>query len=365
MPKILFIAAHRPDRSPGQRYRFEQFMLHWEQQGFHGDLAWIIDEEDDRNFYRSGGLVAKSRIFLKGRRLREQHVRKAKDYDLIFLQREAFMTHSTRFERELAATGVPMIYDFDDAIWLLDVSHGNRKLRWLKDPGKTAKIIPLATAVIAGNEFLADYARAIHENVVVIPTVIDTDRYQPTVERKDADAPVIIGWTGSHTGISHLEEAIPLLLRLQQRFGKRLRFRVISDRDLHVPGLDIENRRWVSATEPEDLADVDIGIMPLPENEWTRGKCGFKGLQFMGMGAAVVLQDHGVNQSIVQHGVNGFLASTPDQWEDRLAELVSDADLRLRLGHAARATVVERYSMAAWQDRYVALFNELIEHRTP
>jgi glycosyltransferase involved in cell wall biosynthesis len=365
MPRILFIAAHRPDRSPSQRYRFEQFMPCWEDAGFHCDMAWIIDEDDDPRFYRPGGLVAKSRIFLKGRKRRGEHVRRAKDYDLLFLQREAFMTHSTRFERELAGTGVPMIYDFDDAIWLLDVSQGNRKLRWLKDPGKTARIIPLATTVIAGNGFLADYARALHKRVEVIPTVIDTERYQPAVTGKDADAPVTIGWTGSHTGISHLKEAVPVLLQLQQRFGGRLRFRIISDRELHVPGLDIRNRRWTSATEPEDLADVDIGIMPLPENEWTRGKCGFKGLQFMGMATAVVLQDHGVNRNIVQHGVNGFLASGPQQWEDRLAELILDADLRQRLGQAARTTVVERYSIAAWKDRYIALFNELIEQRKP
>ena len=122
-----------------------------------------------------GSLRAKAQIFLKSLKRRKEHVRMAKDFDLIMVQREAFMTGSTRFERALAATGVPMVYDFDDAIWHMDVSEGNRKLRWLKDPGKTAKIIRLCRSVIAGNDFLAEHARKFNPKVEIIPTVIDTE----------------------------------------------------------------------------------------------------------------------------------------------------------------------------------------------
>ena len=363
MPRILFIAAHRPDRSPSQRYRFEQFTPYWEANGFQCDHAWIIDEEDDIHFYRSGALWAKSRIFLKSHKRRREHVQKAGAYDLIFVQREAFMTHSTRFERELAATGVPMIYDFDDAIWLMDVSKANRMLRWLKDPSKTAKIVPLATVVIAGNEFLADYARQFHNNVVVMPTVIDTARYLPTSQPIVTGRPIVIGWSGSLTSMPHLEQAIPVLQRFQQQYNEQVSFRIISDTVLEVPGLRIENRKWSSATEAEDLADIDIGIMPLPQNDWSRGKCGFKGLQYMAMARAVVLEDIGVNGTIVQHGVNGLLAKDPAHWHECLCRLVEEPDLRTRLGSAARETVEARYSMIAWRDRYLQLFNELIEQR--
>ena len=360
MPSILFIASHRPGRSPSQRYRFEQFVPYWEKNGVQVQYAFIIDEEDDRAFYTKGRLLHKARIYRKSLKLRAEHVRMAKRFDLVMVQREAFMTGSIRFERELAASGIPLIYDFDDAIWHMDVSEANRRLKWLKDPAKTPKIIALASHVIAGNDYLADYARAHNQRVEVIPTVIDTERYVPFSSPPRADGKIIIGWTGSLTSTPHLHTAIPFLRELQAEHGDRIAFRFISDRDIHVPGLDIENVRWNGASEPEDLAPIDIGIMPLPDTEWSRGKCGFKGLQYMGMAKAVVLASVGVNNTIVQDGVNGLLAGTPEEWKDKLRKLVANADLRHQLGREARRTVEERYSVVAWRDRYLELFAELL-----
>lgn len=359
MPKVLFIAAHRPDRSPSQRYRFEQFVPYWKEQGFEVEYAWMIDEQDDKHFYSPGRLVAKTRIFLKSFKRRQAHVRMARNFDILVLQREAFMTGSTRFERAFAATGIPLIYDFDDAIWQMDVSDGNRKLRWLKDPGKTGKIIALADHVIAGNDFLAAEARKYNANVEVIPTVVDTDRYVPVPQR--SSAPVVIGWTGSHTSMAYLYQVLPVLHAVHRKWGDAVRFRVVSDRTFKAEGLPVENIPWNSATEPEDLASIDIGIMPLPDDEWSRGKCGFKGLQYMAMGKAVVLGRVGVNTTIVQEGVNGLLASTHEEWVEKLGHLIADADLRQRLGQAARRTVEDHYSVRAWRQRYIDLFTELLQ----
>lgn len=360
MPRILFVAAHRPGRSPSQRYRFEQFMPYWAEKGFEVTTSWTIDEADDNALYRPGAVLPKARIYLKSHQRRAEQVRLAARHDLVFLQRETFMTRGTRFERMLAATGVPMVYDFDDAIWLMNVSDGNRSLRWLKDPGKIQRILPMAELVIAGNRYLADYAARFHPRVEVIPTVIDTDAYHATPEGNEATGPLVIGWTGSRTTIPHLEMALPMLLDLQRVSPVPFMLRVISDRDFHAPGLQVENRRWSSSTETADLAGIHIGIMPMEENEWGRGKCGFKGLQYMGMGKPVVLQRHGVNTTIVRHGENGLLASTPEEWKECLLRLLADADLRRSLGSAARATVEAHYSIRAWRDRYLQLFHELI-----
>lgn len=359
MPKVLFIAAHRPDRSPSQRYRFEQFVPYWKEQGFEVEYAWLIDEKDDKLFYAPGRLAAKARIFLKSLKRRRAHVRMAKNFDIVVLQREAFMTGSTRFERAFAATGVPLVYDIDDAIWHMDVSDGNRKLRWLKDPGKTSKIIGLVDHVIAGNDFLAEHSRKYNASVEVIPTVVDTDRYLPVPQR--STGPVVIGWTGSHTSMAHLYQVMPVLRAIHEKWGDRVRFRIISDRIFEADGLPVENIPWNSATEPEDLAGIDIGIMPLPQDMWSRGKCGFKGLQYMALGKAVVLGRVGVNTSIVHEGVNGLLANTHEEWIEKLGHLIADADLRQRLGHAARRTVEDHYSVRAWRQRYVDLFTELLQ----
>jgi len=152
-----------------------------------------------------------------------------------------------------------------------------------------------------------------------------------------------------------------MLYALYEQWGDRILFRVISDREFVAPGLPVENVRWSSAREVEDLADIDIGIMPLPDNEWSRGKCGFKGLQYMGMAKAVVLSRVGVNTTIVTDNVNGFLAGSQAEWIDKLGQLIADADLRERSGRAARITVEERYSVKAWRDRYLELFRSLIK----
>lgn len=363
MPRILFVAAHRPDRSPSQRYRFEQFTSYWEKHGFTHRTAWLLDEVDDKKFYAAGNIPAKGAIFLKCLRRRAIHVREAKEYDIIFVQREAFMTGSTRFERLLARSGVPMIYDFDDAIWHLDVSDGNRRLAWLKDPGKTAKIIPLASHVIAGNDYLADFARPLNANVEVIPTVVDTERYVPIENAPRPDGKVVVGWTGSHTSMAHLIQVIPMLQALYAAHKDKIVFRVISDRAFEVPGLPVENIPWKSATEAEDLAPMDIGIMPIPDNEWSRGKCGFKGLQYMGMAKPAVMSRVGVNITMIDDGKNGFLAGSQEEWLEKLGQLVRDSDLRGRLGRAARATVEQKYSVHAWRDRYLELFRTLIANK--
>ena len=359
MPRVLFIAAHRPDRSPSQRYRFEQFVPYWEQHGFSFEQAWLLEEEDDARFYSAGNLFAKGVIFLKGIRRRMAHIKWAQEFDLIIVQREAFMTGSTYFERALYKTGVPVVFDFDDAIWLMDVSDGNRRLSWLKDPGKTDRILGHVHHVIAGNEFLAEYARKHNKSVEVIPTVINTEKYRSAVSTGNS-RPIVIGWTGSRTTIGHLKASVGMLKDVQEKYGKAIQIRVISDRPLEEPGLEVVNVPWRSATEVEDLADLDIGIMPLPENDWSRGKCGFKGLQYMAMGKAVVLQNIGVNKVIVQHGVNGYLASSREEWVDRLEDLINDNDLRTRMGTAARRTIEEKWSVIAWRDRYLELFNKLI-----
>lgn len=358
MPRILFVAAHRPGRSPSQRYRFEQFEAHWRSHGYTAEHAWLIDEADDKLFYAPGNLTGKTRIFIKSMWRRQRHVGAARHFDIIFIQREAFMTGTTRFERALKRTGVPVIYDFDDAIWQMDVSEGNQRLRWLKKPGKTADLIALADRVIAGNEYLAEYARHHNGNVQVIPTVIDTDAY-PAAPVRDSGK-VRIVWTGSHTTIKHLAMALPVLHRLKARLGDGLDLVVIGDPAFHDPVLGVRGMPWRADTEAADLALGDIGIMPLPDEEWSKGKCALKGLQYMGLGLPVVMSAVGANNEVVRHGEDGLLARTDAEWEEHLTRLIADADLRRRIGRAARRTVEERYSVRAWRDTYLDLFNELI-----
>lgn len=357
--RLFFVVPHRMDRSPSQRYRIEQFLSWFQANGFSTEYRPLLDAKDDPIFYSKGNLHGKFMIMVRAFFRRWRDLLAVERNDIVFLHREAFMLRGTFFEQLLRKRTSKLIFDFDDAIWLMDVSEHNRSLRWLKGPSKTNSIIRMADVVIAGNDYLATYARQFSRNVVVIPTVIDTDRYTPVP--RSLHGPVIIGWTGSKTSVAYLMNAAPMLLRLQEQFGNRVKFRFISDRDVVIPGLIADNVRWSSKEETSQLAAFDLGIMPMPDDDWSRGKCGFKGLQYMGMGIPSIMSRVGVNISMIRDGENGFLANGTEEWVEKVGRLVNDPELRARMGAEARRTVEQLYSVKAWRNEYLHLFNELIQ----
>jgi len=270
------------------------------------------------------------------------------------------MTGSTFFEKRFAGSKAKLIFDFDDAIWLQNVSDANKKLSFLKDAGKTGTIIRLCDMVFAGNQYLKDYASQFNNNIVIVPTTIDTDLY--VSKRKNNDSPVVcIGWSGSFSTIQHFALAIPALRRIKDKYGDKVKFKIIGDGRYYCEELKTQGVPWIAATELEDLSEIDIGVMPLPDDEWAKGKCGLKGLQYMALGIPTLMSPVGVNSEIIQNGVNGYLPSTEDEWVDMVSLLVENKDCRIKIGSAGRQTVIDRYSVHAWKDKYVEYFNRLTQ----
>ncbi|MCB0764386.1 MAG: glycosyltransferase family 4 protein [Flavobacteriales bacterium] len=362
MPRILFIASHRPGRSPNQRFRFEQYLSFLERNGYACELSYLVEEADDRILYRKGNFIQKLGLVRRSIARRRADVARMNAFDIIFVCREALMTRSTVFEKAFSRGRARVVFDFDDSIWLQNVSEANRTWAWVKDAGKTAKLIAMADLVFAGNQYLADYARNHNVNVRIVPTTIDTEEYRPVV--RESGGPVCIGWSGSITTIQHFQYALPALRILKEKYGDRITIRVVGDGAYRNEELGIQGMPWRKDTEQEDLAAMDIGIMPLPDDEWARGKCGLKGLQYMGMGIPTIMSPVGVNTTIISDGVNGFLAGSTEEWVDKLCRLVDDAELRRRIGAEARRSVEEHWSVKAWQGAYLNAFNELIENGT-
>jgi glycosyltransferase involved in cell wall biosynthesis len=358
--KILFLVAHRPGRSPGQRFRFEQYLDYLKKNGFDYHISYLINQRDDQIFYAPGKYLQKTRFLFKSLRHRWKDLRNLADYDMVFLYREAHMLGTTWFERKIKKAGIKMVVDFDDSIWLKDVSNGNRNLSFLKKPGKTATIVTLCDAVIVGNQYLADYASQYNDTVFIIPTTIDTDYYTPSPTNRNDDS-VCIGWTGSSTTLKHFSLAVPVLKRLREKYGARVTFRLISDELYkgHIDGLEIVS--WNKETEVQDLQAIDIGIMPLPDDAWSKGKCGFKGLQYMALGKPAVLSPVGVNTEIISHGENGFLAGNQQEWEEILSNLVENASLRKEIGAAGRKTIEDRFSFHSQKERYLRIYNDVAQ----
>lgn len=349
--RILFLGVHGRDRSPSQRYRFEAFEPGLRAAGFEVDYAGALTSDEARDFYGPVSALRKGRI--AARALARRALSLTRPADVVFVQREAFFMLN-EWSEWLAHFRAPVVFDFDDSIWIHAVSEANRRFAWLKNVEKIPRIVRLSHTVLAGNEYLAQWARAHSNNVHVVPTCVDTAHFAPRGGRAASDV-VTIGWSGSPSTFAHLRPLLPVLERLKAKYGPRVRYRVMGDPSFSHPPLQLQGEAWTAPTELELLREMDIGLMPLPDDAWTRGKCGLKGLVSMSMGAATVMSPVGVNREIVTHGIDGFLAGDDDAWFAQLSELVEDAALRQRIGAAGRQTVIDRYSVQRWTPTLVEL----------
>ena len=354
MAKILFIAPYPQDGAPSQRFRFEQYFSILREEGHELELASFFTQKQWAKLYLEGKTLSKACIMLVAFARRFLLLFKIRKYDFIFIHREAAMIGPPFFEWFIAKVlRKKFIYDFDDAIWLANYSEANARFQGLKMYGKVRRIIKWADRVTVGNSFLAAYAHQFNSKVEVIPTSIDL-AYQHNREGNPHQKPLVIGWTGTHTTGRYLQDLLPVLDELAQ--SNSFIFRVISNQapDFNRPYLEFV--KWNKSSEIEDLASFNIGVMPLEDSDWARGKCGFKGLQYMALGIPALLSPVGVNTEIIQDGVNGFLCDSQEVWLEKLALLLQDADLRNQIGAEGKATIRNCYSVEANKTKYLNLF---------
>jgi glycosyltransferase involved in cell wall biosynthesis len=304
--------------------------------------------------YESGQTITKVAGTLIGIHRRVREARNLPAEGVAYVYREAALLGPPWFERRLARRS-PFVFDFDDAIFLGDASRANAWARHLRPKGKTAQICADAALVVVGNLHLADFARRHANEVTVIPSTIDTEAYQ--IRERPANTRPIIGWTGSATTSRYLEALRPVLVELRRRRSFELR---VIGADVRLPELEVRCLPWAAQTEVEDLRPIDVGLMPLADDQWSLGKCGMKALQYMALGIPPVVSPVGANEEIVRDGVNGLHARTPGDWVTQVVRLIDDRVLRRRLGVAARRTVEESYSARTQAPRLEAALQKCL-----
>jgi len=358
-----------PEEGAGCRFRIAQFIPYLESVGIDVTLRSLFTPEFFRLVYKPGHYVRKAVTFaaLSVRRL--DSLREVSRYDVVFIYREIFPIGPALIERWLASgRRPPVVFDFDDAIFLPSVSNANRVIGALKQPRKVDAIIRLSDQVIAGNDFLADYARRLNSEVAMIPTCVDTTRFVPAGPASAAASAgdlqaarrPVVGWIGSPTTASYIQALTPVLQRVNARRPFTLRVSGPGE-PLDVPGVAVENVAWSLDREVSLFNTCDVGVYPLADDEWSKGKCGFKAIEFMSCGVPVVAAAVGVNREIIQDGVNGFLASSEDEWVEKLGRLLADADLRRRFAEAGRRTIEGRYSLAVNAPKLAATIRRVVE----
>ncbi len=354
--RVLAVVPSTYDTSPGQRFRIEQWEPILREGGVEITYAPFETPELRSVLYQGGQVLKKVSAVTRNMMLRRTEFAKLDGYDLVYIFREAAILGPPWFERKIARSGVPYIFDFDDAVFVSYKSPSNGYLSYLKFPGKTAEICRLATHIMAGNQYLADYAGTYNDNVTIVPTTIDTDKYK-FIEPAKGPETMTIGWSGSFSTVQHLDTIRDALRELAK--DERFRLRVIGTAAYDLPGVDVEAIPWRSETEIEDLAKIEIGLMPLPDENWSRGKCGLKGLQYMALGIPAICSPVGVNSTIISDGENGFLASSQTEWVEKIRLLLNSPKLRRKIGRAGRDTVEQDYSTKVIAPKVLEIFRSV------
>ncbi len=260
--------------------------------------------------------------------------------DAVFFRGPAFDYGPPLFERAVRLVNPRLVFDIDDAIWEPPAHVGSPFLRFV-DFGWVNKMAAMAAYAVVGNAHLAAHVRPLNQNVAIVPTCIDTAKHRQKTYRH-GDEPILLGWTGLKDNLGYMDIIEDVLQDLATRH--RIRLLVASSRAYRLEGVEVENREWRLEGEFDYLSEPDIGLMPLKDTPRARGKCAFKALQYMGVGTPAVISPVGMNADVIEDGIDGFLADTPEQWRDKLERLIVDAELRERMGRAARQTVEARYS---------------------
>lgn len=338
---------------PSSRLRSLQYLPFLSREGIDVDVSCLFEDSYVTALYSGTG---RWQPVLEGYLRRLGTLRSAGRYDLLWLEKEFFPWIPATFAHRLLPKGIPLVADYDDAVFHRYEMHSNPLVRSILGK-KIGSIMQHASLVTAGNRYLADHAVSAGAKwVELLPTVIDLDRY-PVAAPLDRPE-VTVGWIGSPSTQGYLTLLAPVLASLQQKY--RLRVVTVGANSPNLSGVALQAKSWAEDTEVNDLADFDIGVMPLPDEPWERGKCGYKLIQYMACGKPVVASPVGVNCEIVSHGSNGFFASTTEEWHQSLTTLITDAALRRRMGAAARQRVVERYCVQITAPKLADWFRQLV-----
>jgi glycosyltransferase involved in cell wall biosynthesis len=271
--------------------------------------------------------------------------RKLNRYDAVFLQKRLLSRPELMLLRRNARS---LVYDLDDAI----MYHGNGT-EDRRGQARFAAMIRAADLVICGNQYLADEASQFTNCVTIVPTCIDMDAYHPRLRHNDPNH-ITVGWTGSRSTNRYLNEILPILPKIHAPIAVKVISETMAEIDFSLLGnLPRTFVPWSPENEIREAATFDIGVMPVPENRFTRGKCGFKALQYMALGIPAVCSPVGVNCDIIHDGLDGFLPRSRDDWFQTIARLLKDSFLRETIGHAGRRRAAEAFSLAAHGPRLV------------
>jgi len=346
--KILFIIPY-PIEGASSRYRVHQYLPALTEGGFSYTVSPFISRQFYKIIYSRGKFFRKVLYTLQGLFRRCLDVVSLPFYDLIFIHIESTPFSLPVLEYSAKLLGKPIVYDFDDAHFL------KRKSSWFRilfrSHRKSARIVHLSNHVLVCNDYLREFSlkHAMRDKITVLPTPIDTDRFKG-IERNN---PVpVIGWIGSHSTFVYFEQILDIFVMLKRKYDFKLKI-VGAPKKVSLKNVCIIQKKWQLDQELHDFQNLDIGVYPLGNSEWVRGKAAFKAIQYMAVQVPCVASNMGMNREVIESGVNGYLVNNREEWIEKLSLLLESKALRNKIAENGRKTVEEHYSLKTLSPKFV------------
>ncbi len=341
--RVLFLTTNPASTVASTRYRISQYLPALSAAGHEAEVS---------TFYPDGPRTSsRAARFAAGLRTRALDAARAGSFDVVFIHREV-LPFAWNHVVNVLPRRVPVVFDFDDAVFL--AGSGDRRPSL---PRSTRRLVERADWVLAGNEFLASYARRSHARVEILPTVVDTEIYRPAPRAHEVP---LVGWIGSPTTSPYVQSILPMLDELGRTHRFRLRI-VGGATPPSMSHVEVESPRWSAETEAAMFSDLDVGIYPLPNDIWVLGKCGFKAIQYMASGVSCVVSPFGPVREIVRDGVDGLWAERPEEFVRAVGRLLEDPALRARMGREGRTRAIAEYSLARTAPAFIASLERAVE----
>lgn len=352
---MLVVCPYPEHMVPGQRLKYEQYFDYFRENGIDVTVKPFMSKQFLDIVYKKGKIAPKIGWTILGYIKRFALLFSARNYDITYVFLWITPFGFPVFEWLYRKCSRRLIYDIDDLVYLPEsVSKSNKLVGFLKGRRKPIYLMKTADHVITCTPFLDQFVRQFNQHTTDISSTINTDKYKPRQSYQLRSGKIVLGWSGSHSTSKYVHLLEPVFRKLQE-MGISFRVIVMGDENFSIPGIEIEAIPWKESYEVDVINTFDIGLYPLPDEQWVYGKSGLKALQYMAAGIPTLATAIGTNFRIMEDGVNGFLVKTTDEWVARIRELSADESLREKIGKNAAAWVEANYSVNANKDTYLTI----------
>ena len=353
---MLVICPHPVGYAPGQRLKYEQYFDIFRENGYDITVSSFMSERFQKIVYQKGKYLEKIVWTIAGYFKRIFDLFRIRKYDVVYVFLWAAPFAPPVFEKLTRALAKKMVYDIDDLVFLNPPSSSNPLIHYLRSPKNHISLMKSADHIITCTPYLDQFVRKYNQRTTDISSTINTALYRPKSDYSVKEK-FVIGWSGSHSTSKYLHLLDNVFRDLAKEYSFKLL--VMGDAGFSLDGVEVEALPWKEEYEVAVISRFDIGVYPLPNEEWVLGKSGLKALQYMALGIPTVATDIGTIHRIIRDGENGFLISNEEQWKQTISSLIMDQCLREKTGRKAVVTVEKFYSVSANKDRYLSILNSL------